>query len=601
MSVSVATMTTLLVCFGLACLAAVTLADRLVAQGVTRDLLGVLQALVIIFLSSILGGLILRGAFRQWLGEDPDAGALTGVESIHPSREAARQRMLDWVDDPATRTIWLVGISHRDFLQPSGRLRDVWSAIHERLRQESQNLKPGDEKRLHVRVLLLNPESSEGMFRQHIEAASLNIPENRIGLSPDVEAALTELDRTNRELYSEELDRANNRRYSDSGEISAEKNGPDAGGAPGALKTKCLQTRLYEHCPFAFTFLAETAVPPPDRPPESSGGSVTSAPGKVLLEQYIYRGLGPSTLPVLEFASDGKASSGGKAYDEIHSSVVTVWQNACPPLSKYDVGTARGLSAADIRNIFAQGTERTKVSQREIESIINACESRNHTDGPTVDVLAVSAKFYLRALLADRMLMETFSAAPGPVMRCALVNPVSQQAIMRAIADEVPSGEIPAELGRWSWDRHRDSSLYNDVHESMRHIDQFNRQHRNGEDRISLRFYSSAIARAMTRTSDAIFVEEYLYGRGMQFKSGTPLGREIPIIEYRLHAEDGQNPPRNPQNILIATFDVIWDSYSIDAATYSLRKEELEFQKNLERLREELGVQLQPTLIAAGD
>jgi len=109
--------------------------------------------------------------------------------------------MLDWVNDPETRTIWLVGISHRDFLLPAGRLRDVWSAIHERLRQESQDSNLGKEKRLHVRVLLLNPESSEGMFRQHIEAASLNIPENRIGLSPDVEAALTELDRTNKQLY----------------------------------------------------------------------------------------------------------------------------------------------------------------------------------------------------------------------------------------------------------------------------------------------------------------------------------------------------------------------------------------------------------------
>jgi hypothetical protein len=153
----------------------------------------------------------------------------------------------------------------------------------------------------------------------------------------------------------------------------------------------------------------------------------------------------------------------------------------------------------------------------------------------------------------------------------------------------------------------------------MRYIDHFNRQHKNGHvptgpkdrsetasggpDRIMLRFYSSAIARAMTKTSDAIFVEEYLYGRGREFKSGTPLGREIPIVEYRLGAEERQNPPRNPQDILLATFDVIWDSYSItiDPATYSLHKEKLEFEKNLERLREELGVNLQPAWIAVGD
>jgi hypothetical protein len=255
------------------------------------------------------------------------------------------------------------------------------------------------------------------------------------------------------------------------------------------------------------------------------------------------------------------------------------------------------------------------MSRREIESIVNACESRSGTGGPTVDVLAVSAKFYLRALLADRKLLEKFSVAPGPVMRCALVNPVSQQAIMRAIADEVPPDEIPAALEGWSWDRHRDSSLYNDVRESMRHIDHFNHEHRNGQvhtgpkdgsestsgqDRIMLRLYSSAIARAMTRTSDAVFVE-YLYGRGREFKSGTPLGREVPIVEYRLRTEERENQQRNPQDILLATFDVIWDSYSIDAATYSLRNEESEFEKNLERLREELCVRLQATFIAADD
>jgi hypothetical protein len=52
------------------------------------------------------------------------------------------------------------------------------------------------------------------------------------------------------------------------------------------------------------------------------------------------------------------------------------------------------------------------VSQREIESIINACESRSarkRKHRPSVDVLAVSAKFYLRTLLADRKLVEKFS------------------------------------------------------------------------------------------------------------------------------------------------------------------------------------------------
>ena len=150
----------------------------------------------------------------------------------------------------------------------------------------------------------------------------------------------------------------------------------------------------------------------------------------------------------------------------------------------------------------------------------------------------------------------------------------------------------------------------------MRHIDHFNREHRNGQtptaarsgsestsgepDRIVLRLYSSAIARATTRTSDAVFVEEYLYGRGREFKSGTPLGREVPIVEYRLRTEEGQNPQKNPQDILLATFGVIWNSYSIDAAIYSPLNEESEFMKNLERLREELGAHLQPILIAAG-
>ena len=143
-----------------------------------------------------------------------------------------------------------------------------------------------------------------------------------------------------------------------------------------------------------------------------------------------------------------------------------------------------------------------------------------------------------------------------------------------------------------------------------------NREHRNGQtptaarggsestsgepDRIVLHLYSSAIARATTRTSDAVFVEEYLYGRGREFKSGTPLGREVPIVEYRLRTEEGQNPQNNPQAPFLATFRRYLEFLCIDAAIYSLPNEECEFNKNLERLREELGVHLQPTLIAAG-
>ena len=67
------------------------------------------------------------------------------------------------------------------------------------------------------------------------------------------------------------------------------------------------------------------------------------------------------------------------------------------------------------------------MSERELESILNACESMiaESAEHQTVDVLAVSAKFYLRTLLANRKLMEKFSAAPGTVIRCALVNPVT--------------------------------------------------------------------------------------------------------------------------------------------------------------------------------
>ncbi|MBI1918958.1 MAG: hypothetical protein HYS12_30070, partial [Planctomycetes bacterium] len=305
-----------------------------------------------------------------------------------------------------------------------------------------------------------------------------------------------------------------------------------------------LQFRLYEHCPFAFILLSET---------------------EAYVEQYGYPDLRKRrSMSLIKYLSDAPQ------YGELEYTFDVIWDHA--PESEpadSDVGTAAAIQEARITNIFRR-------EQRSDLSIAQYKRLKEAKSGDTISILAITGRFYFSFPREGVLRDITKEGEEGARVRFALVNPISQQAILRAVADNSPPEEIKRTLVGWNWERHRNSRLFQDAQESIQKGDALMAQ----GYRFEMRLYSGAIACALLLTRTANFIEQYVYGRSKEFQQGRVLGGEYPVIQYEV--EDGAEP-RIEHEVLAATFDVLWDSYSISVEEYKRRLEEAEFQKNLER------------------
>lgn len=237
------------------------------------------------------GGIIaavLHNRFEALFEEGTEASLKThGIEELHLSREQAADDILAWIGDRGTTELWIAGISLRDFLPARGRLRNAWDAIWERLEDEKFRNLP-DEKRLHVKLLLLDPRSAEGMFRYHVESETLD----RGSLQEDVQNSIQQ--------YKNVLDRI----Y--------------------ALPSKYLELRLYEHGSFAFMVLTDEHA---------------------LVEQYCYRD--HTLAPAFQLIQYAKKS---RSYAQVRYSLRVTWNHARElEHALHRVGTAKGVSSSSHR------------------------------------------------------------------------------------------------------------------------------------------------------------------------------------------------------------------------------------------------------------
>ena len=181
----------------------------------------------------------------------------------------------------------------------------------------------------------------------------------------------------------------------------------------------------------------------------------------------------------------------------------------------------------------------------------------------------------------------------GTTVRLAIINPVSQQAILRGVADSSHPKKIGETLKGWSWAKHRNSRLYQDVHRTIDEMEPWKE-----ECAFDIHLYSSAISCALLLTPKSKFIEQYVYGRSEKYREGRALGGEYPAIEYE--TRENERGEKIEQEILSSTFDVIWDYYSIKAEDYRKVDEEIEFNKNLDRLLEELNLKSSEQALHAG-
>lgn len=455
---------------------------------------------------------------RHMLGETPkDSLRQVGIQRIYLSRRAASHEFIRAIQNRKNKLLILSGISLRDFLIGGGSLHEIWNEICLRLEEEQRQKLPSRE-RLRVRILLVDPLSTEGHFRHNVEKDNIGAP----GLQFDVPHGLEEILYRQSNIY-------------------------------GEADPEFLQVKLYEHNPFAFMFATDYDI---------------------FIEQYYYRDHSKRVnFPLIRYHHEDPK------YAELIYSLDVVWNGAkSRGLSQFYVGTATAIESAKIENIYTR-KDRNALAGRQVESL------KRSSQESFVNILAITGKFYTTHLPMEALR----TMASETAVRWALANPLSQQSILRAVADHSPDSEIQQNLQKWDWDLHQRSRLYQDIQQT---IGQLMHWHDQGYP-FEIRLYSSSISCALLLpANNPYFIEQYLYGRSAEFKEGLVLGGEYPVIEFGKHAEDRRHLASIEREILENHFKVIWNCFSITIDEFGKRDERAEFEKNIARLREELNLQL---------
>ncbi|MEM9543643.1 MAG: hypothetical protein AAGA60_29640, partial [Cyanobacteria bacterium P01_E01_bin.42] len=315
--------------------------------------------------------------------------------------------------------------------------------------------------------------------------------------------------------------------------------------------TEYLKIRLYQHCTFSFTLITENIV---------------------FVEQYCYRYRAErNDLPVIKY------HSGSQPYSQLDFSINVIWDYALAAEQDNMVGTTEAIWNSKILNIY-RTDQRYQSGQRQLESI------RNSHSQETIDILAVTAKFYVSEPLVKSLEIKGKNGTKEyKKVRIAIINPISQAAILRAIADSSPPEEIKQELEEWSWERHNSTKLFADVYRTITYIQDCN----NLGGKFHLRLYSSHSSCAFLRTDEAIFLEQYFYGRGRTYQEGLVLGKEYPIFEFQ-ECKDTYSSDLTEQRLIKSHFNVIWTAYSIPFEEYLEKDHQKEFERNLSSLKVEL-------------
>jgi hypothetical protein len=427
-----------------------------------------------------------------------------GITDVYPSRRDADQDLVRCVNEASQ--IDIIGISLRDFLLTTGQYRNVWEAIEDRLKREDKQNLPID-KRLRVRLLILDPRSSEGLFRHNVEKATIGIS---IGIPFDIPQGLEEVRRVCAEIH--------------------QRDGHEL-----------LKVNLYHHCPFSFLFLTNK---------------------QAFVEQYYYKNHTRHVdLPLLHYAKK-------ELHDEFRTSFEMIWKSARPGiLVESEVGTAHAIENGAIKNIFRQ-EHRSQSGRRQAETLARVGKDQ------TVRILTISGKHYI----TDPILRHLKEASDREArIHFLLLNPVSSQAVLRAIADTCAPSDITEQVRTWDWEKHRKARLYTDTYQTIRELGNWIR----AGCRFTVRLHHSSPACALFLTPTNAFVEQYIYGRSIAFEKNRVLGGEYPILEFGQRIDDGQDTSTPELQMVTATFEVMWKSYSVQMERYLELDEEEEFQKTL--------------------
>jgi hypothetical protein len=306
-----------------------------------------------------------------------------------------------------------------------------------------------------------------------------------------------------------------------------------------------LQVRLYEHCPFSFVFLTDTTA---------------------YVEGYYYKKRSKAVpFPLIEYSQDSPH------YSELRRSLEVMWEHAYTKLPL--VGTAVPVKRAGIKNIF-RVDKRREQAKRQVECI-------RTTDSGTIDILTITGRHYVNDSEAIEAIREAAQKKDVKV-RFALLNPVCQQAIFRAIADVSVNEKMKKMVASYDWNIHKQARLYHRIYDTIGVIENWREE---GLD-VEFRLYSCSAGSALLLTPESSFAGKYVYGRSKKLQGQAELHSEYPMFEF--NAAEFETRDQTELEILECTFKVIWDHYSISYEVFKNMDDREEFNKNLTRLKEEL-------------
>jgi glucose-1-phosphate thymidylyltransferase len=331
-----------------------------------------------------------------------------------------------------------------------------------------------------------------------------------------------------------------------------------------------LQVRQYQHGSFGFQFITESFA---------------------ILEPYTYRDQrGDATIPAVRYKRSARS------YEPISHSYELVWKHAEPArMDQAPAGVGQGLRESLLIGIYRQG-QRALLGDRQRQVL------RHSRGGDLISIQALSGRFYMHPPMIESIEQATKDIGRGAKIRLLIMNPTSRSAILRAVADRTPIEEIGRVIHNWTWDNHRFSSLYIDVHSAIQAVKNL----READRDIELRLSAADLSCAMLLARDAIFIEQYAYGRSRNYGGGVVLGGEYSVFEY----SRGHNGlTTSEERILESAFEVLWDSYSISAEEYlervEARQEEAGFIREIEALLAQLDTrpsdeEISVVILAAG-
>ena len=333
-----------------------------------------------------------------------------------------------------------------------------------------------------------------------------------------------------------------------------------------APSTEVLEVREYQHGSFGFQFITDSLA---------------------IVEPYTYRDQrGNATIPSVRYTRSARA------YEPISHSYEIVWAHSAPPRKGVaPAGVGQGLRESQLVGIYRHD-QRGLLGERQRQVLASS------GPGDLINIQALSGRFYMHPPTIGAIEQATQEVGHGAKVRLLIINPTSRSAILRAVADGTPVEDVSRVIRKWTWNNHKSSNLYRDVHAAIQMVKNL----RDASRDIELRLSAADLSCAMLLTREGMFTEQYAYGRSSHGR--VILGGEYAVFEYSREAKGNAT---SEERILESAFEVIWDSYSISADEYLKRVEVDEasfFTRELEVVQAELesepNADISMVILAAG-